>query len=212
MKVYLKEGVDDLEKFLDRGGGIIWFQGNADKENFNEDIFSKLDFPKQKQKINSGEGVFNIEIPSEKSQLLKGLQKRTIQKELPEIYQYLEVQVSSNHKVHWTLNNEDPLLLEFSKGLGNIYYFSSLLDFKWTDLPARGIVVPLLYRLLILTGTDEINTAPVLINESKIIDIKESNLNNSWEVLSPSGKTELIVPNYDKENIRITQTNELGIL
>ena len=78
-------------------------------------------------------------------------------------------------------------------------------------MPIRGIVVPLLYRLLILTGTDEINTAPVLINESKIIDIKESNLNNSWEVLSPSGKTELIVPNYDKENIRITQTNELGI-
>ena len=39
----------------------------------------------------------------------------------------------------------------------------------------------------------------------------ESNLNNSWEVLSPSGKTELIVPNYDGENIRITQTNELGI-
>ena len=113
--------------------------------------------------------------------------------------------------MHWTLNNEDPLLLEFSKGLGNIYYFSSLLDFRWTDLPVRGIVVPLLYRLLILTGTDEINTAPVLINESKIIDIKESNLNNSWEVLSPSGKTELIVPNYDKENIRITQTNELGI-
>ena len=206
-----KEGVDDLEKFLDRGGGVIWFQGIADKENFNEDFFSKLDFPKQKQKINSGEGVFNIEIPSEKSQLLKGLQKKTIQKELPEIYQYLEVQVSSNHKVHWVLNNEHPLLLEFSKGLGNIYYFSSLLDFKWTDLPARGIVVPLLYRLLILTGTDEINTAPVLVNESKTIDIRESNLNNSWEVVSPSGKTELIVPNYDKENIRITQTNELGI-
>ena len=206
-----KEGVDDLEKFLDRGGGVIWFQGNASKENFNENVFSRLDFPKQKQLVNSGGGVFNIEIRSEKSQLLNGLQKRTIQKELPEIYQYVKVQVSSNHEVHWALNNEDPLLLEFSKGLGNIYYFSSLLDFKWTDLPARGIVVPLLYRLLILTGTDEINTAPVLINESKIIDIKESNLNNSWEVVSPSGKTELIVPNYDKENIRITQTNELGI-
>ena len=206
-----KEGVGDLEKFLDRGGGVIWFQGNANKEIFNESFFSRLNFPKQKQLVNSGGGVFNIEISSDKSQLLDGLQKRTIQKELPNIYKYVKVQISSNHEVHWTLNNEDPLLLEFSKGLGNIYYFSSLLDFRWTDLPVRGIVVPLLYRLLILTGTDEINTAPVLINESKIIDIKESNLNNSWEVMSPSGKTELIVPNYDKENIRITQTNELGI-
>tara|TARA_X000000950_G_scaffold141133_1_gene175158 strand:- start:478 stop:987 length:510 start_codon:yes stop_codon:yes gene_type:complete len=73
------------------------------------------------------------------------------------------------------------------------------------------MIVPLLYRLLILTGTDEVNTAPVLINEPKIIDIKESSLNNSWEVVSPTGKTELIVPNYDKETIKITQTNELGI-
>ena len=57
-----QEGVDDLEKFLDRGGGIIWFQGNANKGNFNEDVFSRLDFPKQKQLVNSGGGVFNIEI------------------------------------------------------------------------------------------------------------------------------------------------------
>ena len=29
--------------------------------------------------------------------------------------------------------------------------------------------------------------------------------------MSPSGNTELIVPNYDEENIQITQTDELGI-
>ena len=113
--------------------------------------------------------------------------------------------------MHWQLNNDDPLLLEFSKGIGNIFYFSTLLDFGWTDLPIRGMIIPLLYRLLILTGTDEVNTAPVLINEPKIIEIKESHLINSWEVVSPTGKTELIVPNYDKEVIKITQTNELGI-
>ena len=206
-----EDGVNDLEKFLNKGGGVIWFQGGASLENFNENIFSRLYFPKQKQLINSGGGVFNIEISSDKSQLLKGLQKRTIQKELPEIYKYIKTEISANHEVHWKLNNDDPFLIEFSEGIGNIYYFSSLLDFRWTDLPIRGLVVPLLYKLLVLTGTDEINTAPVLINEPKIIEIKESSLNDSWEVLSPTGKTELIVPNYDKENIRITQTDELGI-
>ena len=73
------------------------------------------------------------------------------------------------------------------------------------------MIVPLLYRLIILTGTDEINTAPVLINEPKSIDVKENILMNTWEVISPSGKTELIVPNYDKENIKIIHTDELGI-
>ncbi|MFL3007229.1 MAG: vWA domain-containing protein, partial [Candidatus Neomarinimicrobiota bacterium] len=206
-----EEGVQDLESFLKKGGGIIWFQGDSNVENFHLDLFSRLNFPKQENLVNSGGGVFNTEVISDKSYLLKDLQKRTIEKELPEIFKYIKISNPPNHEVHWKLNNDDPLLLEFSEGIGNIFYFSTLLDFDWTDLPIRGMIVPLLYRLLILTGTDEINTAPVLINEPKIIDIKESNLINSWEVVSPTGRTELIVPNYNKENIKIIQTDELGI-
>ena len=206
-----EKGVQDLESFLKKGGGVIWFQGDSSLENFHSDLFSMLDFPKQENLVTSGVGAFNTEVISDQLYFLQDLQKRTIQKELPEIFSYIKVAISPNHKVHWKLNNDDPLLLEFSKGIGNVFYFSTLLDFRWTDLPIRGMIVPLLYRLLILTGTDEVNTAPVLINEPKIIDIKESSLNNSWEVVSPTGKTELIVPNYDKETIKITQTNELGI-
>ena len=206
-----KEGVKDLEDFLKKGGGVIWFQGDSSIDNFHLDLFSRLNFPQQENSVNSTGGVFKTEVVSDQSYFLKDLQKRTIEKELPEIFKYIKVVTSSNHEVHWKLNNDDPLLLEFSKGIGNIFYFSTLLDFGWTDLPIRGMIVPLLYRLLIMTGTDEINTSPVLINELKIIKIKESNLMNHWEVISPTGKTELIIPNYDKENIKITQTKELGI-
>ena len=206
-----EQGVQDLENFLKKGGGVIWFQGDSSLENFHSDLFSILDFPRQENIVTSGGGVFNTEVISNRSYFLENLQKRTIEKELPEIFNYIKVATSPNHKVHWKLNNDDPLLLEFSKGIGNIFYFTTLLNFGWTDLPIRGMIVPLLYRLLILTGTDEVNTAPVLINEPKIIDIKESHLINSWEVVSPTGKTELIVPNYDKETIKITQTNELGV-
>ena len=73
------------------------------------------------------------------------------------------------------------------------------------------MVVPLMYRLMVLTGTDEINTAAVLINESKWIPVEESKLRNKWEVVSPSGKTEMIVPEYDREGITISVTDELGI-
>ena len=206
-----EKGVQDLESFLKKGGGVIWFHGGSSLEDFHSDLFSKLDFPTQEKMVTSGGGVFNTEVISDRSYFLQDLQKRTIEKELPEIFKYIKVATSPNHKVHWQLNNEDPLLLEISKGIGNIFYFSTLLNFGWTDLPIRGMIVPLLYRLLILTGTDEVNTAPVLINEPKIIDIKESYLNNSWQVVSPTGKTELIVPNYDKEIIKIAETNELGI-
>ena len=62
------------------------------------------------------------------------------------------------------MNNNDPLLVEFSNGSGKIFYFSSLLTFKWNDLPVRGLVIPIIYRLLIMTGTDELNTASVEID------------------------------------------------
>ena len=205
------ESVNDLKNFLTKGGGVIWFQGESGKENFDATLFSKLKFPVPKQLFESGEGVFQTDISNDDYDLLKDLQKSTLQKELPEIFKYIDLDLSTKHKVHWALNNQNPLLLEFSEGVGNIFYFSTLLDLSWNDLPIRGMIVPLLYRLIILTGTDEVNTAPVLINEPKTIAIKESNLMKKWEVLSPSGNKELIVPNYDKELIRITNTGELGI-
>ena len=73
------------------------------------------------------------------------------------------------------------------------------------------MVVPLLYRMIILSGTDEINTSPVLIDEQKWISIEESKLRNKWEVISPSGLRELIVPDYNLEKINIVNTSELGI-
>ena len=126
-------------------------------------------------------------------------------------FKYVRVKLGTQYKTHWDLNNNDPLLIEFSKGSGTIFYFSTLLDLRWNDLPIRGMIVPLLYRLLILTGTDEVNTAPVLVDEEKWISIEESKLRNKWEVVSPLGRTEMIVPEYDREGIRITSTNELGI-
>ena len=78
--------------------------------------------------------------------------------------------------------------MEFGRGSGSVFYFSSLLDLRWNDLPMRGIVVPLLFRLIILSGTDEVNTSAVLVDESKWISIEESKLRNKWEVVSPSGK------------------------
>jgi len=109
------------------------------------------------------------------------------------------------------LNNNDPLLIEFSNGSGKIFYFSSLLDITWNDLPVRGIVIPLIYRLLILVGTGELNTASVEIDQTKVISLQESKLGYKWEVISPSGQKEMIVPDYNFEGIQIRMTNELGI-
>ena len=205
------ESVEDLDHFLKEGGGVIWFQGNKMNSQYDPELFSKIGFPDIETLVKSGQGVFKTDIFYENSDIIRDIKVRDISKELPEVFKYAKIITTPNHKVHLVLNNNDPLLMEFSRGSGTVFYFSSLLDLEWNDLPIRGMVVPLLYRLIILSGTDEINTSAVLINEPKWISIEDSKLKNKWEVISPSGIVEMIVPEYDKEGIMIVNTNELGI-
>ena len=68
-----------------------------------------------------------------------------------------------------------------------------------------------MYRLIILGGTDEVNSLPVLVGKHKLIMLDGNELRNQWEVQSPSGTKDLIVPDFSKECLRISQTSELGI-
>ena len=211
LKSIAKESVEDMDNFLKEGGGIIWFQGSSKKDQYHSNLFSKIGFPEIINKISAEESYFNSSISIKKSDLLEDIQVRNLNRELPEVYKYIKTKTNSKHQIYLMLSNNDPLLLEFSRGSGDIFYFSSLLDLNWNDFPIRGMVVPLLYRMIILSGTDEINTSPVLIDEQKWISIEESKLRNKWEVISPSGLRELIVPDYNLEKINIVNTSELGI-
>ena len=114
-------------------------------------------------------------------------------------------------KVHLELNNEDPFLIDFDRGNGKVFYFTSLLNLNWNDLTLRGILVPLMYRLLILGGTDEVNSLPVVVGDTKWVMLKGNEVRSEWEVQSPSGIKNLIVPDFSKESLKITDTYEHGI-
>ena len=159
----------------------------------------------------TGTGFFKINYLTSNSDLLVNLQVRNIQKELPEIFSYINAKTTRKHKVHLSLNTGDPFLLEFSKGSGTVFYFTSLLDLRWNDLPVRGLLIPLVYRVLILTGTDEINTSPVAVGSTKWIYIEQDYIRSTWEVESPSGQKTNIVPDFNREGILIPATDELGI-
>ena len=206
-----EESVEDLGTFLHSGGGVIWFQGDADQSNFHSSLYDKTGFPIPDNIMNAGRGFFTTRIVGENSDLLHDLQVRNLDSELPEVFRYIKTESNPKQKVHWALNNGDPLLSEFSNGSGSVFYFSTLLDLRWNDLAIRGMVIPLMYRLLVLTGTDEINTSSVEINSPKWISIEDKLLRNKWKVVSPTGKTEMIVPDYDREGIEIPLTNELGV-
>ena len=202
---------DEIDIFLQEGGGLIWFSGGMEMDPTYNKYFSSFSFPKAKSLIGSGSGIFRVNIPDKDDHLLSDISIRKLENELPECYQYIRHSYSNKHSIHLQLNNGDPLLLEFNRGSGNIFYFTSLLDLAWNDIPIRGILVPLMYRLLILGGTDELNTLPVTVGSTKWISLDQNEVRDQWEVKSPSGEKALIVPDFSKESIEIKKLDELGV-
>ena len=64
--------------------------------------------------------------------------------------------------------------------------------------------------MIALSSNDETNISPVIINEKKIIKIKNQDLNSNWILKTPSEEKILLVPDYKNQVLNIDQTNELG--
>ena len=202
---------DELDYFLQKGGGLIWFSGGMEINPDYNKYFSSLSFPKAKTIIESETGIFSLEIPDKDNHMLSDLNIRKLENELPEYYRYVKHHYSNKHEIHLQLANGDPILSEFSRGSGSVFYFTSLMNLAWNNMPIRGLLVPLMYRLLILGGTDEVNTSPVAVGETKWIILDQNEVRDQWEVISPSGEKNLIVPDFSKESIQINSTKELGV-
>ena len=75
-----------LEKFINTGGGIIWFQGNKDHKSYDEHLFKKINFPKNTTVVNSGEGYFSVKNTDENSDLFQDVQLRDFKNQLPKVF------------------------------------------------------------------------------------------------------------------------------
>ena len=100
-----EQGTKDINRFLKEGGGVIWFQGAEDKDQFHSDLFTTIGFPELDTVISAGQGFFNSQIVTENSDIMNDIHVRNIEKELPEVFKYVRVKLGTQYKTHWDLNN-----------------------------------------------------------------------------------------------------------
>ena len=203
--------IEDLQRFLMNGGGLIWFVGNDLNQTDPVVWPSLLKLPELiKTRHLDGESFFSTSIVDENHSLFTDLNINNMNEELPQVFGYNEVRLQMNHTPLIKLNNGHPLLVE-SKAFGSSgFVFTSPLNLRWNDLPAKGLLVPLLHRMLILLGTKEFNVQPLLVGQDKIIDIKGENINSEWVLKTPNENEIKLIPDYTNEKLLITQTSELG--
>ena len=202
--------IESIKRFLGKGGSILWFAGK-NSENIDSITSSNLKLPQFIGKVQlEGESYFSVEVRDRENPILQELNLRDINSALPQVFIYNSVEKQSYHKMILSLNNDDPFFIEIPHSGSQIYYFTSPLDLKWNDFGIKGLLIPLIHRLLILSATDEINTSMVEVGQSKYIKIKKDLINEKWSFVTPSGNRILVVPDYNREALIINQIYELG--
>ena len=93
-------GVKDLEKFINKGGGVIWFQGDDTNKNFHPSLYEDLNFPNTNGSKNAGDGFFSVSLMDENSDLFKDIKVNDLETQLPIIKKYSKVNANSDHNIH----------------------------------------------------------------------------------------------------------------
>ena len=203
--------IEDLQRFLMRGGGLIWFAGNELEQTESLLWPSLLKLPELIRKVNlDGESFFSTTIVEKNNSLFTDLDIKKIENELPQVYCYNEVRLKSNHLSLIKLNNGHPLLIESSSFGSTLFTFTSKLDLRWNDFTVKGLLVPILHRMLILLATKEFNTKSILVGDTKTIDIRGQDINDEWTVVTPNNNEIKLIPDYTNEKLQIIYTDELG--
>jgi len=203
--------IEDIQRFLMQGGGLIWFAGNELEESEPLLWPSLLKLPELLQKVSlDGESFFSTTIVEENNSLFTDLDIVKLEDELPQVFSYNEVRLQSNHLPIIKLNNGHPLLIESSSFGSTGFTFTSKLNLRWNDFTIKGLLIPVLHRMLILLATKEFNTQAILVGDIKTIDIRGQDINDDWTVISPSNNEIKLIPDYTNEKLQIIHTKELG--
>jgi hypothetical protein len=146
--------VDALVRYVERGGGVLLFPSEQARPETYDALLEALDAgtvrgfsgaPSGSQSVASFERV-DLEHP-----LFEGVfnreRRRTAEVEQPEIYYTMNLRPSGRAgQTLIELSNGVPFLHEVRHGGGVVLVTAVAPTPRWSDLPVRGLFIPLLYR------------------------------------------------------------------
>ena len=130
-----------------------------------------------------------------------------------EFYAYYQFKPGSKTEVIMSLKNNAPYLLESRLNLANVFMLTSPLQQGWTNLVYRGMVVPLVYRMLLYSATkNSQQRASIKAGQSYEQSFRFLQPPFEFTVVKPSGIEEKISPEFKGSEIllRVNDNNELG--
>ena len=210
VKNFSPRSIETIKGFLRSGGSAIWFSGKNYKD-LNDLTIKSLSLPLlEDQNYLENNSFLNVKISIRDDAIFQELNFRDLDTFFPRIFKYNNVKQKIDDEMILEFSNNSPFLLKLKRFFGDIYFFSSPIDPTWNDFSLKGILIPMIHRIIAISATDESNISPIIINRIKQIKINIEDLNKDWILETPSKDKILLVPDYKKEAIIINQTNQLG--
>jgi N-terminal double-transmembrane domain len=132
--------------------------------------------------------------------------------ESPRVLKSLHFTPTPHSKTVITLSNGYPFLIEERIGNGRTLMFSVAANTEWSDLPLKGLFVPLMHRSLAYLVQEPIANLSLFVGDEKTIRIRTS-VAPTLTVTKPGGMEILIntQPRPTDKSIRFSDTDIYGI-
>ncbi len=130
-----------------------------------------------------------------------------------EFYAYYQLKPANKTEVIMNLKNNSPYLVESRLNLANVFLLTSSLQQGWTNLVYRGMVVPLVYRMLLYSATkNSQHRASIKAGQNYEESFRFLQPPFDFTVVKPSGIEEKVSPEFKRSEIllRVSNNNELG--
>ncbi len=166
--VVVTEGLDDfpetltqrLAQFAEQGGGVVIIPGEQAVTPRYQALFQRLNLGKmgdRRGEPGNNRHFLTLQEMEWKHPIFEGLFKDTQTRLNPiEVYAGYRMHPGSKTVPVIQLSDRSPFLLQSAVHQGTAFLLTSPLQLSWTQLPIKGFVVPLLYRIIYYAGTRKI--------------------------------------------------------
>jgi hypothetical protein len=220
-----------LKMFLQNGGGVFIIPGSQTTANlFNTTVASPLGISaitqseNQPSSIHSSNTFFEFDKVDYRHPLFAGMFEETIANkslgtthrqrvlESPSIYISLHFLPTPRSQSIITLTDGYPFLLEERIGNGRVLLLSVAANTEWSNLPLKGLFVPLLHRSLVYLAQEPKNIYSLLAGEETTIRLRTS-VPPKITVKKPDGKEVFVNTQQSvvENRMRFSTTDETGI-
>ncbi len=219
-----------LKAYIQNGGGILIFPGiHSTVKSFNTSIANAFDIstiaavdtltgasntsalPVEFEKVDYRHplfsGMFEKNEPMQPAQVMPG--KRVL--ESPRVLMSLRFIPTSHSKTVITLSNGYPFLIEERAGNGRILMISVGANTRWSDLPLKGLFVPLIHRSIAYLSQEPTADPSLFAGEERMTRIRNSTA--SLLTVTKPGGMEILVsgqPRGTDKSIRFYNTDLIG--